>query len=648
MKNSIFYIKISTLTSVFVLSFFVPSFAQSTNLSSEPIVIYYGCDHSSLTADSTNPVADSVLNTASYYIYHFITQDSFTKQIIFVANESADTAAADTAQDVFTAPPDSTTQLGLASAYWIGSTITGNKGSYNLTIYIKDPYTKKVFASGSETFSSTTPDDIKSACGSAVAQILPIVTKIQAYQQQLRSENPSLYIDPQISISAANSNLNYNETTNVKITATDYDGTPLSNMTVNLSAEGDGDGYFSVNNVRTGVDGIANAVFNAGNQDGDMVVTASISGIVLVTHDTTAVSNDDYITIGQGEQAIPWEAIFNCKAVEVTLHDQASFSTSAWSVSRDVIVKNQTASGRILLGGEGAIANPFSLHMRAPDDLLGGYINGYEKNFEEGNGISVAVGENSICLGRWIKEVRAGMQADKIQNIELTLAVQPLDTTIGQIADSAYGFSYSAPDEYWKNREARIFIGTCFPGYIDTSSYTAVGGIDDYGFLYQGESGDNVQRYASIDSAKYAYTYSKDTSKSQYTVKYDINGFSVSYESSSWQVHAMATVLFRPLSNITGVKNKKSITPLTFALSQNFPNPFNPSTTIEYQIPKQSHVILKVFDILGNQIKELVNKDETAGKYTVIFNASKLSSGVYFYRIEAGSFEESKKLILIK
>ncbi len=78
--------------------------------------------------------------------------------------------------------------------------------------------------------------------------------------------------------------------------------------------------------------------------------------------------------------------------------------------------------------------------------------------------------------------------------------------------------------------------------------------------------------------------------------------------------------------------------PRKFYLYQNYPNPFNPTTTIKYSIPKTSNVELKVFDILGREVAELVNEEKPAGNYTLNFNASKLSSGIYFYRIKAGSY----------
>ncbi len=88
--------------------------------------------------------------------------------------------------------------------------------------------------------------------------------------------------------------------------------------------------------------------------------------------------------------------------------------------------------------------------------------------------------------------------------------------------------------------------------------------------------------------------------------------------------------------------------PITYELSNNFPNPFNPSTTIRYQIPQDGIVTLKIYDILGSEVATLVNEEKVAGKYEVNFNASSLASGVYIYKIQSGSFVNSKKMILLK
>jgi hypothetical protein len=88
--------------------------------------------------------------------------------------------------------------------------------------------------------------------------------------------------------------------------------------------------------------------------------------------------------------------------------------------------------------------------------------------------------------------------------------------------------------------------------------------------------------------------------------------------------------------------------PYTFSLRQNYPNPFNPVTMINYELPVKGIVTIRVFDILGREISTLVNEVKDAGRHEVMFDASKLSSGVYFYKIISGSFADTKKMLLVK
>ena len=97
----------------------------------------------------------------------------------------------------------------------------------------------------------------------------------------------------------------------------------------------------------------------------------------------------------------------------------------------------------------------------------------------------------------------------------------------------------------------------------------------------------------------------------------------------------------------TDVKSTEQL-PTEFVLSQNFPNPFNPSTRIQYQVSSNSHVSLKVYDVLGNEVASLVNEEKEAGRYEVEFDAEKLSSGVYFYQLKAGNFIATRKMLLLK
>ncbi|MBN2367163.1 MAG: T9SS type A sorting domain-containing protein, partial [Calditrichaeota bacterium] len=88
--------------------------------------------------------------------------------------------------------------------------------------------------------------------------------------------------------------------------------------------------------------------------------------------------------------------------------------------------------------------------------------------------------------------------------------------------------------------------------------------------------------------------------------------------------------------------------PKVFALFQNYPNPFNPVTTIRYDVPKQSQVTVKIYDVMGREVAELVNDPHAAGSYSVIWNANYFASGIYYYRMKAGDFVSVRKLVLMK
>ena len=110
-----------------------------------------------------------------------------------------------------------------------------------------------------------------------------------------------------------------------------------------------------------------------------------------------------------------------------------------------------------------------------------------------------------------------------------------------------------------------------------------------------------------------------------------------------WTAHSLRS------SVITGInKSREDLLSRSYSLNQNYPNPFNPSTTFSFNLPSRSFVLLKVFDLIGKEVATIVSEEMQAGNYSRQWNASDLPSGVYFYRLQAGSFEETKKLILLK
>jgi hypothetical protein len=120
----------------------------------------------------------------------------------------------------------------------------------------------------------------------------------------------------------------------------------------------------------------------------------------------------------------------------------------------------------------------------------------------------------------------------------------------------------------------------------------------------------------------------------------------------NFRLAATATGLANDTSGTVGVLNVRrdelSGVPSIFELQQNYPNPFNPSTTIRYGLPSAEQVSLKIYDMLGRQVATLVNARQAAGRYEATFNAASLSSGIYIYRLQAGSFSQTSKMMLVK
>ena len=103
------------------------------------------------------------------------------------------------------------------------------------------------------------------------------------------------------------------------------------------------------------------------------------------------------------------------------------------------------------------------------------------------------------------------------------------------------------------------------------------------------------------------------------------------------------------VNQYTGVNDHTQLnTPNSYSLAQNYPNPFNPTTTIKYTLQFSGRVTLKVYDILGKEVATLVNEEKPAGSYSVVFDAGKLASGIYFYKLQAGNFVATRKMILLK
>jgi hypothetical protein len=143
--------------------------------------------------------------------------------------------------------------------------------------------------------------------------------------------------------------------------------------------------------------------------------------------------------------------------------------------------------------------------------------------------------------------------------------------------------------------------------------------------------------------------------KLQYTVWYSIDTYRTNGDTTAYALqNADGTlrengVAFKNfVQSLTSVGSGPTNAPNNFCLEQNYPNPFNPSTVISFEIPSRNFVELKIYDLLGRTIASFVNEEKEAGKYSIRFNGNSLASGIYFYKLTAGNYSQTKKLILMK
>jgi hypothetical protein len=155
--------------------------------------------------------------------------------------------------------------------------------------------------------------------------------------------------------------------------------------------------------------------------------------------------------------------------------------------------------------------------------------------------------------------------------------------------------------------------------------------------IQRGVGSANFENYAEISPADSVFIDSSITAGTGYYYRLSI----ITKDSVELQSYP---IMVNPVPTAVVERNG----PVRFELFDNYPNPFNPSTKISYELPTNTLVSLKIFDVLGREVQTLINGREVTGVHTVTFDAGNLPSGVYFYRIVAGGFVEAKKLVLVK
>jgi hypothetical protein len=498
----------------------------------------------------------------------------------------------------------------------IWSTLDSSRGMYHFHVYLEDAYSRTRLATGSADFSD--PNNSESAASTAINQILPVFDKIRTYQKNQRNLGGNdIAINAKVSIIPSKENLNGGETIPVEIIVNDCDGTPLSNRWVKLSAV---NGSFDKDSVKTDGSGISTANFTADNVKDVGNLTAIYFPYYTTTHkrkgawgDTTV--NIDYVSTRNWVVNIN-EYHFSTDVTNYNNPPSYGYSNqyigSKASVTQYVVGDFQDSSISIdyIVGGKGSTTE-WGIKTATTNDPTF-----YEHDTYTLNGVTDPSEDFMYSIG-----LDDYLQYGEYGGIGFTSSLSLYETRNthiymggSSVSPSPYESDTTLTDDQFPDDYLVYTVG---PNDIDGGN-NATWNRTDSGFVFKGDF--------------YFDTTITDT---------------YSNEVKHLEEHVVAKVI--PYLKLTSVNSPfESVSPRQYKLFQNYPNPFNPTTTIQYQIPKQSHVVLNIYDILGNQVKTLVNKEENSGNYSVNFNASELSSGIYFYRIIAGSFIQTKKLILLK
>ena len=308
----------------------------------------------------------------------------------------------------------------------------------------------------------------------------------------------------------------------------------------------------------------------------------------------------------------------------------------------------------------GARLSFFGKNIIAGNSLAGIYIFGYDDetmaygHFIEENNIGVnSVGDifpngNGITLWGNVKEITIGtnLSGNHLPNI-----------IVGNEGDGIFllGDGTYYPHEItmrknfiYKNNSANLLVGqSCnngvLPPYSLSYSNNTIAGIHDIP-----NSIIDIYKADINEFSPSAYQWLGSTMVGANGVfSYQISDPSIEAISVTATTGVGNTSGFGFLELITDVEDEEQF-PTEFSLDQNYPNPFNPSTTIKFSIPNEEFVSLKVYNSLGEEVDDLIDETKSSGNYSVSFDASNLSSGVYIYKISSGSFVETKKMILMK
>jgi hypothetical protein len=493
--------------------------------------------------------------------------------------------------------------------------IDSSGGQYQVSVYLEDACSRARIASGQAAFSN--PKDAESSCATAASQIEPVINRIRDFQKMKRS-TPGIAIDAKLDVIPSKETMKGNETIPVSFNLHDCDGTALPNNYIRISAS---NGHFDHDSVKTDDSGNATANFTAGNVQDLANITATFYPYQTPTCKTRGSWGDttvDINSVPNRNWVVNIKGNYNYNSSVTDNSNGASYSAtqvthSDANVTQYIVgdLTDTSVSIDEVVGGKGtSTITGTSRTVESSQDsysldlITSSAVPSQEEDFTSPTGLG-DLGTNQALNGGGGITFGLELSMDLKQN---WYSFSESKSSGAYTFDTLIEFDPS-PDPYQVfHTQPSTYFGPANSTWTKTDS----------GFIFEG------------------------------TTVYDTTSHPTSTRAETSHRDDHVTVYVKPYKNPTGVKAIGNGIPTRYELSQNFPNPFNPTTMIGYQLPAASHVTLKVYDILGREVATLVDQKQNPGKYGVKFDGSHLSSGVYLYRLSAGSYTATKKLVLLK
>jgi DNA-binding XRE family transcriptional regulator len=455
------------------------------------------------------------------------------------------------------------------------------------------------------------------------------------FEKKKRDSGDEYAINPNIEVKADKTELKAKESTDVEFTLKDCDGKLLKNRKIDLSNVTLG--QFDPAEVTTDDEGKAKSKFTAGDVKGTAVVSAVNSyKRAYATGEFASEGGTAFIQIEEpphwmAEGDYKWSTItndvysgFGTRSNEENYRMEEGSFVSSFKVKEnlgDYFSENPPVA--VLSQGKSITRTKYDYLMSIPQT---GTIR--ENNLEE------CIGNQSL-----IADAEIGVAFFQSGDKQIQFTSKTPMTFNGslhnykQTCDVLSGCSVEENNQDCSNMELNLSFG------LEAGDITIITDTTYYGMGLKVNETRKLKKTTEVTGNKYKFTYLTNS-----TIQMFYNELGTSYKITKEQYAVNIDVTAQGLTGI----EKNNPGPTEYALFQNYPNPFNPSTTITYKITAGGLVSLKVYNPLGEEIKDLVNEYQSPGLHSVKFSAGTLPSGIYVYRLKSGSYSNSKKFILLK